>query len=113
MNTETKIASYNVEIFDQIFKLNNPIGDTVPDLANRNTDFTDFDEQTEKAEEQQAMIDSRISDIWKDGGEICQVIADNFDEFANINAEAYDVAAEIEKAIDGFFKTMVLDELNL
>lgn len=113
MNTETKASNeakaalYNVEVFNQIFKGGNV------DLANTNTAEAHFDEITEKAEEQQAMIDSRIDDMWKDKAVICQAIEESLSDINHVNNASCDVAGDIEKVIDGYLETMVKDELNL
>ena len=83
------------------------------DLANRDTDYADFDAITEAAEAGQEIINSRIDELWKDKAVICQIIEDNLDEINQVNQTSYDVTGDIEQLITGYIETMIRDELGI
>lgn len=108
MNAETKTAICNVEVFNQIFKTGGNM-----DLSNRDTDAAHFDEITEKAEAERELIDSRVSELWKDTDTLCRIIVENFDDI--YDAVIYSLFEEkaVDKIITDALRIEVIADLGL
>ncbi len=75
--------------------------------------YNEFDRESERQEEIQRNIDSRVDGMWQDKETVCRIMEENFDRLQVDNDNAYDIAKEFEKTITYYMELEAERDLGL